>query len=344
MSEEFQIKDANEALRHGWDALRAGGDAWNKSRQPSWRDHTISAYDLEERIYPPIRYVIPGIIPEGTSLLVGRPKVGKSWLALDLALSVASGTPCLGGRIPESGDVLYCALEDNERRLKSRITKLRRDVEAPWPRRLTLSTKWARLNKGGSRDIKDWADGVEQPRLVILDTLASIRPVDTREGYAADYEALTEVHRLANDRGIAVLVLHHQRKVDAEDPLDTISGTLGLAGCVDTPIILASGKNGKTLYVRGRDVEEAEYAVEFDKLACRWKILGSADDVHRSETRQKIIAALKKAGALMSPSDLAEATGLSPQVIKVRLSGMLNDGEVAKAGRGQYALPDFQQP
>ena len=63
----------------------------------------------------------------------GRPKIGKSWMALDMAISVAAMSACLGDRMPDGGDVLYCALEDNERRLKNRLTKLLGDAETNWP-------------------------------------------------------------------------------------------------------------------------------------------------------------------------------------------------------------------
>ncbi|RUO97991.1 AAA family ATPase [Hyphomicrobium sp.] len=335
------IKDVNEALARGHDILRTADDTWGRLKQPSWRDHAFLASELQRKDHPPIRYIIPGVVPEGLSMLAGRPKLGKSWLALELAAAVAGGTPCLGEIVPEQGDVLYCALEDNERRLKNRMTKLL-GPNLPWPHCLTLTTKWERLDKGGVRDIKDWIESSQSPRLVILDTLASVRQVTNKEGYAADYQALTAIHRLANDRGIAILVLHHQRKGEAEDPIDTISGTLGIAGCVDTPIILSRKTAGASLYVRGRDVEETEHAVQFDKALCRWRIVGDADELHRSDTRRKILATLKEAAGSLGPSVIADRAGLSEPVVRNRLSAMVQAGEVTKVGRGEYIHPDCE--
>jgi len=340
MSEDFSINDANEALKNGFDTLVSDLSPYRPRRKPTWRDSAMTAKALQSRVYPEIKFIVPGIIPEGLSLLVGRPKIGKSWFALDIALSIAAGRICLGDKEPEPGDVLYCALEDNARRLKNRIRKVL-PGSAPWPEGLTLSTQWRRLNEGGIEDIKDWASHAPRPRLVLLDTLANVRQVTTQEGYAQDYKALTDVHRIANDLGIAVVALHHQRKVDAEDPLDTVSGTLGIVGCADTTLILSSGKGGKTLYVRGRDIEEAEHAVEFDAATCRWRILGSADDVRRSDTRKKILAALLEHAELMRPREIAEASGLQETVVKVRLADMLRAGEVLKRGHGKYAHPSI---
>ena len=88
---------------------------------------------------------------------------------------------------------------------------------------------------------------------------------EPQQGYTEDYESLAALHRLANENGIGIPVLHHTRKMEAEDPIDTVCGTLGLAGCADTVLVLNRSSQGTTLYVRGRDIEEAEHAITFDK-------------------------------------------------------------------------------
>ena len=97
--------------------------------------------------------------------------------------------------------------------------------------------------------------------------------------------------------------------MEAEDPLDTVSGTLGLAGCADTVLVLNRSSQGTTLYVRGRDIEEAEHAVSFDKQSCRWTILGNASDVQRSNERGRILTVLEDATELLGPQDLARHDG-----------------------------------
>jgi hypothetical protein len=135
-------------------------------------------------------------------------------------------------------------------------------------------------------------------------------------------------------------VLHHTRKLEAEDPLDTISGTLGLAGCADTGLVLAGTPQGKTLYVRGRDIEEREHAVSFSPETCRWTVLGDAVEVHRSKTRSSIIEVLRDASELLGPEQIARAAGLKRNTVHQRLYKMLKDGEVVQRGRGRYAHPD----
>jgi hypothetical protein len=307
--------------------------------QPSWRHNVFTASDLAAMTFKPINWVVPGIIPEGLTILAGKPKIGKSWLALDIALAITGPRFVLGNIEPEQGDVLYAALEDNKRRLWKRIRKIMAVDDVAWPEQLMLATRWRRLDNGGAADIREWAGTVAKPRLVILDTLAGVRP--DRNGrdslYDGDYRALAELHAWANEAGIAVLILHHTRKMEADDPIDTISGSLGLAGCADTSAILSRNHKGTTLYLRGRDVEEQEHAILFNAETCRWTILGDAAEVLRSDSRGKILGALSEAAELMTPSDIVTATGLGRQNVDQLLHRMHSDGEITKAKRGFYA-------
>ena len=293
--------------------------------------------------FPEVSYVVPGIIPEGLTILAGKPKVGKSWMALDVALGIATGQDVLGGTHVAEGDVLYCCLEDNQRRLQRRVTKLLSPLGQEWPERLTLATRWRRLDQGGVEDIEEWCGSVPNPRLVLLDTLAGVRPTRSNADtlYESDYKALCEVHRLANNRGgMAAVALHHTRKMDADDPIDTISGSLGLPGVADTCLILARGPNGTTLYVRGRDIEEAERAIIFGSANCRWTLLGDAAEVHRSDTRKLILAVLAAATTVMSPGEIAAAVGINRNAVDQQLLQMRNAGEVVQVSRGLYADPN----
>jgi RecA-family ATPase len=215
-----------------------------------WRGHVMTAAQLHRMEFPPISYVVPRLIPEGLSIIAGRPKIGKSWLALDVCIAVAAGRYCLGERKPAQGDVLYCALEDNPRRLQRRIDKLLSPFSESWPEPLAMVNSWRRLDKGGVNDIGQWIEEADKPRLVVLDTLAGVKPIRTQQGYTEDYESLAALHRLANEKSVSILVLHHTRKMEADDPVDTVSGTLGLAGCADTVMVLNRSSQGTTLYVR----------------------------------------------------------------------------------------------
>jgi AAA domain-containing protein/IclR-like helix-turn-helix domain-containing protein len=265
-------------------------------------------------------------------------------MALDMCLAVAGARFCLGERKPAEGDVLCCALEDNSRRLRRRIDRLLPPKSHAWPERLILATEWRRLDKGGVDDLQEWAESVPKPKLIVLDTLAGVRPIRAQNGYMEDYESVVTLHRLANKIGIAILVLHHTRKMEADDPIDTVSGTLGLPGCADTILVLDRKSQGTTLYVRGRDIEEAEHAITFDKIGCRWTILGDATEVHRSKERGKILAVLDEATEEMGPKEIAIAAGMSDNNVRRLLYSMVTAGEVVKAERGEYRHPGKSFP
>ena len=112
----------------------------------------FSAAELGGMVFPPIKWIVPGLIPEGCTILAGRPKLGKSFLALDVALAVARGGYCLGDYQCEQGAVLYLALEDNRRRLKARIEKVSpaSGDSTPGPKSLQFATEWTGATKGVS--------------------------------------------------------------------------------------------------------------------------------------------------------------------------------------------------
>src|SRR5207342_1579640 len=145
--------------------------------------------------------------------------------------------------------------------------------------------------------------------LVIIDVLQRVKPAGTlaRNAYENDYSTWAPLQHWATEHGIAVLGLHHTKKGGADDPLEALSGSNGLSACADTTLVLDSDQNGKTLYVRGRDVEEKETALIF--AGGSWSILGEAAEVRRSDERIALIATLKENDAPMTPAEMAAATG-----------------------------------
>src|SRR5262249_13011214 len=184
-----------------------------------------------------------------------------------------------------------------------------------------------------------------KPILVVVDVLAKVRkPVGNRQLYEADYAALAELTDLANELELAIVVAHHTRKMAADDLMETVSGSYGVSGAVDTILVMANRPNGAVLDIRGRDVESAELAIEFNKHTCRWRVLGDAAEVHVSSQRAKIIAVLKEAGLAMTIPALMEATGMKRNPLEVLLGRMATKGEIRRIGKGLYAHLDYVSP
>ncbi|WP_234838159.1 AAA family ATPase [Sinorhizobium medicae] len=306
-----------------------------KAEKPS---SFVDAETLLGMEFAPIKYVIPGYVAEGLTLLGGRPKLGKSWLALDFGIAVASGGLSLGVEC-EQGDAFYLALEDNQRRLQDRLKVVLPKFHRPDMSRLSLLTEAPKINAGLIDTLEAWRTRVSNPRLIIVDTLAMVRAEKKRnqDSYSADYEALSPLQRYASEHRLAIVVVTHVRKAEAEDPLEMISGTNGLTGAADSIMILNRTADGPKLYGRGRDVEEVEKALKFD--GGRWSVLGNVDEVKRSDQRRVIMDAMREANTPMKPSDISAATGMSVSNINYLLRKMVEAGEAERAGYGLYVPP-----
>lgn len=306
---------------------------------------TRAASDLMALQLPQPRAIIDGVLTEGVWILGGRPKSGKSWAALGFGVAIAAGGYALGNVAVEGGDVLYLALEDSELRLQSRLAKSLNGE--PAPARLHCATEWPRLDVGGLDELRVWLAGHPQTRLVIIDTLARARGRSNRGNsgrlYDEDYEALEGLADLARAARVCVLVLHHLRKGGADDPVEALSGTMGLGGAADGIIELARrrGSNHAVLKIVGRDMPgDRELAIEWDEALAQWNLVGDAGEVILSRQRQAILDALTEAGEPLAPKDLAEVTEIQPGAMRRLLWAMAKSGQVERAGYGKYSASD----
>jgi hypothetical protein len=341
-------RPAVTAMLNGARADGAGADAGptGDSRKPAPGPVTFTAADLKLMIFPPIKWVVPRFITEGLTIFAGNPKIGKSWFMYDVAIAVAAGRFCLGDIKPEQGDVLYLALEDNQRRLQTRMRKIL-GAEAQWPERLHLcAMSWPQAPEGVNH-IRAWLKSVDKPRLVVIDVLTKFRapPTNRDNPYQSDYASMTGLQELALEFGVAIVVVHHTRKSTADsDTFEEVSGTMGLTGGADTTIVLKRKGGAVVLYGRGRDVEEFEVAATFTRETCRWAILGVATDVLRTNERTVILKTLAENSEGMTPAEMADATGRSRNSIKQLLYKMAKSGEVSKTKKGRYFHLDHPPP
>lgn len=298
----------------------------------------ISAKDLASKVFPPLIWVVQDILPEGCYLLSARPKVGKSWLALQCCIAVAYGSQTLGKKV-QAGKAIYLALEDNQRRLQGRLKIMR--PQGYSTDNLILHTEWPKLNDGGLEALEKLIIS-ESPRLVVIDTLAKVRPSMGRNSnlYESDYSAVAPLTGLANKYRCCILVVTHNRKGKSDsDALEQISGSLGLSGAVDGALVIDGIRSDKQykLSLIGRDIpNDDELAISRQENG-EWKILGEATQVFISAERKEITNVLRLHPAGLKPKEIAEIIGKKQPTVRRLLSSMAVDRQV-QSSAGTYTL------
>jgi hypothetical protein len=331
------------------DPLDVFGD--EQSRQTDLLAGLHNGEWLDAQDFPPLRYAIPGLVPEGLSLIVGAPKIGKSWWALNTCLAAASGGVALG-HIPvgQPRPVLYLALEDSDRRLQSRCRQLLGDEAIP-PQFEYLT----RIGSPGEiiSTLTAWLgrhEG-EQP-FVIVDTLGKIMPLALQgeSTYQRDYRITSELKQLSDDEpGSAIGINHHDRKAGSDDFVDHVSGTNGLAGGADTILVLSRDRNEQAglLRVTGRDVPEGEYALTFTHGA-QWQLDGA--DLHAAaaaastarvtaglgDRSAAIIAYISKHPDGVRAEGVATALEMGTNEASTYLARLNDAGRIQRPQRGLY--------
>ena len=214
---------------------------------------TIDGETLMSQPLTPLNFVVDTLLSQGLHILAGSPKVGKSWLALWLAVTVAKGESVWGMGVKQ-GTTLYLCLEDSTLRIQNRLFEITEDA----PANVHFTTNSDTLGKGLEEQLCAFL--VEHPDtvLVIIDTLQMIRGANYDNTYANDYRDLSALKRIADAHGIAILLIHHLRKELADDVFSRISGTTAISGAVDSSFTLVEDKRGSgkaTLSCIGRDIE-----------------------------------------------------------------------------------------
>lgn len=246
----------------------------------------MSALELMHTELKPIKFIVNDMLPQGLNLICSPPKYGKSWLMLDLCLSVASGSDFLGHKTRQCG-CLYLALEDSKNRLKDRMSKiLKSGNPSPY---FDFSIRCGSLGTNLIEQLNQYIKSKPKTELIVIDTLQKIRGSSSKgeSAYGSDYKDLGILKAFADEKEICLLLVHHLRKMnDAGDVFTKISGTNAIMGASDTIFILDRDKRTDEetiLSMTGRDIEEKEYMMEFDKSTFKWVLRGD----YESQLQQK---------------------------------------------------------
>ena len=267
---------------------------------------------------PPMQWAIGGILPEGFVCLAGRPKAMKSWTALKIAYCVQNGIDFLDHKTVQ-GDAIYFGLEDSKRRIKDRVLKLGYSkLKQP---QIVLGGDVPYLGFGFEECLENWIKSRENPRLVIIDTLARIKPRQSKSAgtaYDADNLLMNGIQKLAVQNNLTVMFITHLSKAVQDYSFDKIQGSVGVQGMTDAMWMLdrGDGLNSKaSLKGRGRDILDFEYALIWDNETMSYSFDGNLDVINQNENRSEIIKAmteLHKDGVdQIRPRDVAKHYGVT---------------------------------
>jgi hypothetical protein len=297
-----------------------------------------SALTLHRTPGKEVRFVISTILPAGLTLLCGRPKIGKSWLTLRLALDVAFGRSVLA-RFPvsEPGRVSYLALEESQNRTRDRLRRLA-PVEDARLDNLSLFYAIKPLLAGGLQQLEAHVTD-SKPDLVIVDTLLAIlQAANGRDVLRSDYKEVTALRQLAERHEIALLVVHHLRKAGG-DSIDRVAGTTGVTAGCDAIWTLTRGQQpGEALLeVTGREIEEQTFGLKFAAEPFGWSVIGSGDEVRLSEERREVLDLLRAEGP-MTPIKIAVALRKNANSVRWLLLKLREEGHLTRDPKGGYCL------
>ena len=281
----------------GWIGNPPGADKYSKT--PSRRDFLANGVDMRSLMtedIPPLKFAVKPILPEGLVCIAGRPKAMKSWQMLKLCFCVENGLNYLGHEV-EQGNALYLALEDSKRRLKERTFKLKHNDVQNFP---TTDIEAPYLNNGLEEDLQRWIDGVKNPKLIVIDTLARVKQrvsgFNKGTAYDQDNELLRRIQQLAITNGVCIAFITHLSNAQQDYSFDKITGSVGLQGMTDAMWLIDRGDNSPNASItgRGRDILDFQYAVKWNDETMTYDFVGNKFEIELNENRKMILDAMKE--------------------------------------------------
>jgi hypothetical protein len=306
----------------------------------------LSIKQIMEADFPPIQWVIDKLLAPGLTLLAGPPKVGKSWLALQIAKAVGSGEQILG-RNTQQGPCLYLALEDSPRRIRTRIDMQGWNKDTP-----------VNIVPIGMLDIhyserwyKDFADGLgsdiqkNKYKVVIIDTLSRLTNMDQNRVEDVTMN-LSPIQKIAHDENCSIILIdHHKKASDFEkNVISDILGSVGKGAVADTILGLYRNNSRKTaeLMITGRDIEDNVFPIKFDSKTGLWEI--NLDKIEDKITIQMtlVIKLISEKGEVKEKEIVDHLKKNKGNVHKL-LTKMVDESMLTKKKSGRYNIYSIPQ-
>ena len=315
---------------------------------PSGRGHPgQTAEDLMNENIAPLKFLVNRFIPDcGCVVLAGKPKIGKGWIVLELAMSIAEGGKFWGEACTQA-EVLMYMLEDSKRRVKERINILRPfgfSAKNKLRFRYSIDGPFA-VNSDGSGslldDIKAHLASFPAIKFIVVDVLQRIRGVVDRSdnAYQMDYKVMGAIQNLATEFNVFIIVVHHLKKGRVDDAIDSVNGSFGVSGSSDGAIII--GRDGDIVKIesRMRDLPDFEFEMTKESGSPMWKPAVTAQELFapsEGTKTQSVMMALQAAACCLGPKDIVIRTGLSERNVATYLGRLVKSNQATRPSRGWY--------
>lgn len=336
-----ECKDPNELLMTDPTQLKNNIQSAVKAAKFKYTKLTklFNASELQRRNIRPIQWIVRGVLPEGLSIICAPSKYGKSWMMMQLCEAVAEGKPFLDFETVQC-DCVYFSLEDSDRRFQDRLNKTMNGK--PAPPNFYGSTECGTMATGLFDELHELMGMYPKIKLLIIDTFQKVRSGQAKNEstYSADYREMGEFKKFAEKYGVCILLVHHMRKqMDDADIYNRINGSMGIMGAADTILMLSRKKRddvNTNLILTGRDVEDRELIICFDKNTFHWDVIGTAEEegYRRAKAEYEGNAIVKTIKALIEKNPSGWCGNCSELKAKIyEITGELYSGSVESVGK-----------
>jgi putative DNA primase/helicase len=308
-------------------------EQWRSSNSSKDGFRLTQLGDLLNEPEEKVLWTADGLLPAGgVSLLVAKPKTGKSTLARRCAMDVARGKKFLG-RQTVRGKVVYLALEEKRGEVRKHFADLGADGNEQ------IFTHCATAPQAAVEELRELVER-ERPALVIIDPILRLARLKDANDYAQVNLAMEPFIAMAREFDTHLMLVYHMGKGARADAADQILGSTAFFAAVDTVLIMARTERYRTIQSRQRYGEDMpETVLEFDVERRRIKLGAPKAEVEITRVEEEILRVLKKAKSELKESEINDAIEGRTEVKRTALRSLVKKGKIHHTGAGRKADP-----
>ena len=302
------------------------------AEKPKHKSSFTSLADLFETPDQEVEWIVEDLLPSGGfSLLIAKPKAGKSTLVRQLALAISRGIPFLG-RKTYSGLTLYIALEEKESEVKNHFKLMGATGNEQLGVYVGITPEesifWLKNEIINSK-----------PVLVIIDTLFRFVSITDINDYAKVTKALDPILAIARENNVHILGLHHGSKRGGEDGDGTL-GSTAIFGSADTQITLIKKGDQRTIETRQRyGVDLEKTILNFNPSTKSFNVGLTTKEDNLKRVENDILELLNTTKKILLEEEIAEEVTSDTSTKRKALRQLCEQGRINRAGTGKRGDP-----